>query len=67
MAGAGKTAGRKIEGLKIRMLNGEKVIPVLYNGRATGNGKYYTGEVNGKLVCDSNGKPLPLAQIGTLQ
>jgi hypothetical protein len=66
MAGAGKTAGRKIDGLKVRMLNGEKVIAVLYNGKATGNGKYFTGEVNGKLVCDKNGKPIPLTEIGEL-
>jgi len=49
-----------------RMLDGQPVKPVLYNGRAAGMGKYFTGEVGGKLICDDNGKPLPISEIGQL-
>lgn len=66
MAGAKTGANKKIDGLKIRMLNGKKVVAVLYNGKAIGHGKYFTGEVEGKLVCDESGKPLPFRQIGDL-
>jgi hypothetical protein len=49
-----------------RILDGQPVKAVLYNGRAAGMGKYFTGEVNGKLICDSQGRPLPISEIGQL-
>lgn len=52
---------------KVRMLDGKIVKTVLYIGRALGHGKYFTGEVDGQLVCDSEGKPLPFNQIGELK
>lgn len=63
---APKSTAKKQEGQKVRMLDGKVVKPVLYIGRAVGHGKYFTGEVDGKLVCDDSGKPLPFRQIGEL-
>jgi len=51
---------------KQRMLNGKKVTTVRYIGWDVGHGKYMTGEVDGKMVKDINGKPLPLRQIGAI-
>ena len=62
---APKTAAQKGT-QRQRMLNGEPVKAVLYNGKAVGLGKYFTGEVGGKLVCDDTGKPLPITDIGQL-
>lgn len=52
---------------RVRKLNGVAVTPVLYNGVACGHGKYFTGSVDGKLIEDENGKPLPIRQIGALE
>jgi hypothetical protein len=66
MAGAKTGGNKKTAGLRLWMLNGKKITPVLYNGRACGHGKYFAGEVDGKLVVDDDGKPVPFAQIGEL-
>lgn len=67
MAGA-KTGGNKnTVTLKTRKLDGKVVKAVLYNGRANGNGKYFAGEVDGKLVLNEVGVPIPLREIGTLE
>ena len=47
-----------------RRLNGKEVLPVLYYGKARGYGKYISGSVNGELVCNANGKPVPYKLIG---
>jgi hypothetical protein len=67
-------AGTKIKTAKIgsqkekitghRILNGKEVVPVLYYGKSLGYGKYISGSVNGELVCDTNGKPVPYGLIG---
>jgi hypothetical protein len=62
---APKTAAQKGT-QRQRMLNGEPVKTVLYNGRSVGHGKYFTGEVGGNLICDDTGKPLPITDIGQL-
>ena len=49
---------------KIRLFDGQKVEIILYNGKSIGHGKYFTGTVNGKLICDANNKPLPYDSIG---
>tara|TARA_Y100001933_G_scaffold196081_1_gene196576 strand:- start:1297 stop:1497 length:201 start_codon:yes stop_codon:yes gene_type:complete len=48
-----------------RMLNGKEVKPV----RFTNNGGkgIMTGSIDGELVCDNLGKPLPLKSIGVLE
>jgi len=66
MAGAKTGSNKKHTNQRTRMLDGKKVIAVLYNGRALGHGKYFTGEVDNKLICDDNGKPLPIKEIGNL-
>jgi uncharacterized protein YwbE len=61
-----KVGSGKKQAQKIRKL-GEKVVKmVLYNGRNIGHGKYFVGEVDGKLVEDANGKPVPFREIGEL-
>ena len=50
----------------VRRVGKEPVKPVLYNGKAVGEGKYFTGEVNGKIVIDENNRPVPLREIGQL-
>ena len=47
-----------------RRLDGKEVVPVLYYGKPIGYGKYISGSVNGELVCDANGKPVPYRLIG---
>lgn len=51
---------------KFRMLEGKKVVPVQYHGKATGRGAFMAGSVEGKLVVDQNDKPLLFRQIGEL-
>ncbi len=65
MAGA-KVGSNKKNGGKVRMLNGAPVTTVLYNGRGVGHGKYYAGQANGALVCDADGKPLHITEVGEL-
>lgn len=62
---APKTAAQKGT-QRQRMLDGQPVRAVLYNGKSIGHGKYFTGEVNGKLICDESGKPMPITDIGVL-
>ena len=51
-----------------RYVGEELVTLVLYDGHNVGHGgSYMSGSVNGELVVDENGKPLPLKQIGILQ
>ena len=53
---------------KRRYVGKELVTHVLYDGHNVGHGgSYMSGSVNGELVVDENGKPLPLKQIGILQ
>nr|NDG05751.1 hypothetical protein [Oxalobacteraceae bacterium] len=52
---------------KRRMLEGQVVRPVLYNGRNIGHGKYFAAEVNGQLVMDDQGRPMQFRQVGELQ
>ena len=50
----------------IRRVGKDPVRAVLYDGHHIGHGKYFTGDVNGVIVRDSTGKPLPLRSIGRL-
>lgn len=65
MAAAKTGSGKKLP-QRIRKL-GEKIVKItLYNGRGIGHGKYYAAEVDGRLVVDENGKPLPFRSVGQL-
>ena len=51
--------------IRKRMLNDKEVKPVLYvNVRSK---KMMSGSIDGELVCDNLGKPLPLRSIGVIQ
>lgn len=54
------------DGQKFRFHNGFQVNPTMYNGRATGDGKYLTGSIKGEMVLDENGSPLRWRDIGYL-
>ena len=53
-------------GQRTRMLDDKVVKATLYFGKHAGHGKYMAGTVDGELVCDENGKPIPLRMIGKL-
>lgn len=62
-----KTGSNKKVQQRVRRLDGKVVKIVLYNGRACGHGKYLAAEVDGKLVEDATGRPLPYRQVGTIE
>ena len=52
-------------GQRTRMYEGKEVKAVMYVGWHAGRGKYMTGSINdGELICDKNGVPLPVREIG---
>jgi len=64
---AAKTGGKKKAPRKVRMIDGKVVKNVLYNGKPIGHGKYFAAEVDGVLLLDDAGKPMPFRATGTLQ
>ena len=51
-----------------RYVEDELVTHVMYDGHSSGHGgSYMAGSVNGELIKDKNGKPLPLKHIGVLK
>lgn len=46
-----------------RMLNDKEVRPVKYFGKHAGHGTYMAGTVDGELVRDNTGRPLPYKTI----
>ena len=66
--GKGKVSKNNVTGSSMkRYVEDDVVVPTLYDGHNVGNGIYMTGMVNNKMVEDSNGKPLPLKEIGILR
>lgn len=73
---ANATGQKKKKPGRVRMHEGFAVRPLLFDGRAGGHGKYYSGYVDDKsqkdatawdlCVKDEDGVPVPLRQIGTL-
>ena len=55
-----RLAKEKVQNRK-RMLNGKEVKPVRFT--SDGGKGIMTGSVDGELVCDNLGKPLPLSLI----
>ena len=49
-----------------RVHNGEIVRPVLYDGRATGHGKFFAAAIGDKMI-EQNGRPVPFRSIGKVQ
>jgi len=66
MAAKGSVSKHADPNQRVRLLGKDPVKIVLYNGHNVGHGKYLTGEVNGKIVTDATGKPVPLRSIGEL-
>lgn len=66
MAAKGSVSKQKDLNARHRVLNGEVVKPVLYNGFNAGHGKYFAAEVKGQLMMDETGKPLPFRSVGEL-
>jgi len=66
VAKATARAGYRTSIPRMRMFEGKVVKPVLYAGRHEGHGTYMAGAIEGELVCDKNGKPLPFKSIGIL-
>lgn len=71
-----KTGSNKKSPGKVRMLDGKVVKIVLYNGKAVGLGKYYSGYVetgdknamvSDMMILDENGKPKQFNEIGALE
>ena len=56
-----------IAGLRVRKLDGKLVKPILYNGRAVGHGKFFAASIDGEMLLDETGKPIPILQAGTLE
>ena len=51
-----------------RYVGKDIVTHVLYDGHHIGHGgSYMTGSINGELIKDKKGKPLPLNHIGVLK
>lgn len=67
MAGAKTGSNKNKSTLRIRKLDGKVVRAVLYNGKHSGNGKYFAGEIDGVLVLNEAGVPIPLREIGSLE
>ena len=64
----GKIEARSAVKVRKRYVGEDLVTNVLYDGHHKGHGsKYMSGTVNGELVVDKNGKPLPLKHIGILK
>ncbi len=59
-----RLAKEKVQNRK-RMLNGKEVKPVRFT--SDGGKGIMTGSIDGELVCDNLGKPLPLKSIGVLE
>lgn len=55
------------KGVLKRIHGGKVVRPVQIYGRNVGWGKYMGGEVDGVVIRDDFGKPLPLRQIGKME
>jgi len=56
-------ASKNVNKSSYRIRNGQEVRPAKYYGKHVGHGNYMAGVINGELVVDSVGKPLPYKQI----
>ena len=46
-----------------KLYQGKEMKACLYDGRAVGRGKYMAGTVDGDMILDTNGKPMPYRSI----
>lgn len=59
--------GNRTSDQRKRMYQGKVVKATKYFGRPVGHGIYMAGLVDGKLVMDATGRPLPLREVGSLE
>ena len=45
------------------LYQGKEFKPCLYDGRGVGKGKYMTGAINGDMILDALGEPMPFRSI----
>lgn len=64
---AAQLGKKSVEGLRVRKLDGKIVKPVLYNGRYVGFGKYFAASIDGVMLLDEAGKPVPYQTCGALE
>ena len=58
-----RPAGRAVKANSYRVRNGKEVRPVKYFGKNSGHGTYMAGSIDGLLVTDSTGRPIPYKAI----
>tara|TARA_Y100000592_G_scaffold71323_1_gene110994 strand:+ start:1953 stop:2150 length:198 start_codon:yes stop_codon:yes gene_type:complete len=58
-----RTVGRSTKKNSYRVRDGKEVRPAKYYGKHVGHGSYMAGTIDGELVVDSSGKPIPYKQI----
>jgi hypothetical protein len=63
MAGPSKNNPTMRETHRKNIYKGQEFRPCLYDGRSVGKGKYMTGSINGDMILDENGKPIPFRNI----
>ena len=64
--GKGNNTSNRNRETSYRTVRGKTVVPVLYAGRSLGHGQYIAGTIDGVLVCNSLGIPIPYKQINEL-
>ena len=62
MAGSKNNPSARQEQRK-KLYQGKELKPCLYDGRSIGNGKYMSGSIDGDLIVDDQGRPMPFHSI----
>jgi hypothetical protein len=63
----GKSNKREKVPQKKRYLGNKIVVPTKFYGKLAGKSNLMSGKVDGKIVEDANGMPLPFREIGVLR
>ena len=58
-----RSVGRSVKKNSYRGRNGKEVRPVKYFGKNAGHGTYMAGSIDGQLVTDSTGRPIPYKSL----
>ena len=58
-----RPVGRSVKKNSYRVRNCKEVRPVKYFGKNSGHGTYMAGSIDGQLVTDSTGRPIPYKAI----
>ena len=63
MAGPSKNNPSARQAHRKNLYQGKEFKPCLYDGRAVGKGTYMTGSINGDMILDAQGEPIPFRSI----